>query len=337
MANDNGGAGHLCPARNVRSQDPHLAGMFLHCQAGTVRGLALEGEGAGKRRASVLASLAGGLRNRDWCSSVPISQVAARCLMDESTVTRAYRSLHDSACCGGPTPVATHEIRSTRPQQSRRYLFPVRWSRAFTLCQSAPRRPPERRRPSRHRHRQRHRPRPLLIQPKESKPHVSWKERRKKWRPGNPPCRRRSGAISEIRCIERLPGMTFDAETTVSEDIRKAILAYLGALVASSAAKAAPTPTAPPAASNGPRKLTLFEPRPPEARLQKTASTSDVAELTRQVLWAVEQGALLKLPVSESPERRPQEDPRRGFGLALTVCRPTGPARLPPPETCGAA
>ena len=134
----------------------------------------------------------------------------------------------------------------------------------------------------------------------------------------------------------RLPGMTFDAETTVSEDIRKAILAYLGALVASSAAKAAPTPAAPPAASNGPRKLTLFELARLRRELQKTAGTSDVAELTRQVLWAVEQGALLKLPSAKA------------LNVALKKIREgawTRPHRMPPnwtrsiaaPETCGAA
>ena len=135
----------------------------------------------------------------------------------------------------------------------------------------------------------------------------------------------------------RLPGMTFDAETTVSEDIRKAILAYLGALVASSAAKAAPTPRLRPLqASNGPRKLTLFELARLRRELQKTADTSDVAELTRQVLWAVEQGALLKLPSAKA------------LNVALKKIREgawTRPHRMPPnwtrsiaaPETCGAA
>ena len=34
-----------------------------------------------------------GMRNRDWCSEVPLKRVAALCCIDTSTVTRAYQVL----------------------------------------------------------------------------------------------------------------------------------------------------------------------------------------------------------------------------------------------------
>src|ERR1700733_10898904 len=38
-----------------------------------------------------------GMRNRDWCSQVPLKRVASLCCVDPSTVTRAYQLLksHD--------------------------------------------------------------------------------------------------------------------------------------------------------------------------------------------------------------------------------------------------
>ena len=336
MANDNGGAGHLCPQE---TSDPRTR-ISQECFF-TARPEPLE---AWLWKAKVPASAERvfwlhwreGLRNRDWCSSVPISQVAARCLMDESTVTRAYQILARLGLLRRTDPgrdprnpfnqaTAVTEVFLPRALVQDLHALPKR-AKAAARATTPVASPTPAASPAA----------PTADTPKESKPHVSWKERRKEMASWESAMSEKERSNFRDSMYRRLPGMTFDAETTVSEDIRKAILAYLGALVASSAAKAAPTLTAPPAASNGPRKLTLFELARLRRELQKTASTSDVAELTRQVLWAVEQGALLKLPSAKA------------LNVALKKIREgawTRPHRMPPnwtrsiaaPETCGAA
>ena len=99
-----------------------------------------------------------------------------------------------------------------------------------------------------------------------------------------------------------------------------------------------------PAAYTGPRRLSPLEAARLRKRLTETISASDLPDTFRQVLWAVEEGALRRFDAAKAlnialkklregawtrPNRMPPNWQRAGTA-AITL-------RAAPPETCSAA
>jgi hypothetical protein len=134
---------------------------------------------------------------------------------------------------------------------------------------------------------------------------------------------------------DRRTAMTFDETTALSPEERGQVLVLLTAVASArpTSEKAIEPPTGPSHAK--PRRLSILEAARVRSAVQPLAPASDAAELFRQVLWSMEEGALRRF------------DQRLALNIALKKIREgawTRPHRLPPNwlagarrETCNAA
>jgi hypothetical protein len=133
---------------------------------------------------------------------------------------------------------------------------------------------------------------------------------------------------------DRLTTFEFDSDTQLTPQDRGEILAQLAQLAN---ARPTPSPTTPKTTPDyaGPRRLSVLELARTRKRVLETVPGGSSAEILRQVIWAVEEGALRRF------------DPRLATNIALKKIREgawTRPNRMPPNwlrlavhETCSAA
>jgi hypothetical protein len=281
-----------------------------------------------------------GMRRGDWCSELSLKQVARECCVDMSTVTRAYQQLKDKGLLRREDPgrdpfnpflqaVAITEVLLPRELLQQLRLMPNRSKRGAaqvadgaTHCSAkqadthVPAGVPER---------------PVGTPAVEPEPSLSRAESAALMSRLS----ERERAAFFVASRDRSTQMPFDPDTRLTPKDQVRILSLLGRLSADSRS---------PCAQVTPRKAVIFAARrqvsPLEAaRLRKQVGASvgltAAAEVFRQVLWSVEEGALRRFEL------------RLAINIALKKIREgawTRPNRMPPnwmrsavPGTCSAA
>ncbi len=263
-----------------------------------------------------------GMRRGDWCSELALKQVARECAVDTSTVTRAYQVLKRFGLIRREDPgrdpanpyrqaIAVTEVLAPRDLVLTLSRFPSR-ARVELAAPSAPQGGPM--------------PVPaaarLPISRGESKLLMS-------------KLSERESQAYYCAARDRRTAITFDETTALSPEERGRVLALLSAVA--SARPTSEKATQPPTGTNPakPRRLSALEAARVRSAVLSLAPASEAAELFRQVLWSMEEGALRRF------------DPRLALNIALKKIREgawTRPHRLPPHwltgarrETCNAA
>ncbi len=230
-----------------------------------------------------------GMQNGDWCSEIPLKRVALECCVDTSTVTRAYQVLKSLDLIRREDPgrdpnnpfqqaTAITEVRLPRdlvselsrsPNRPLKAAQAVPISEAKTAGQST-------------------RESVFRIQPQLP----NREETKALW--GRASATEKSRYFLASR--DRLTVMEFDANTQLTPEDRGQILAQLAQLAA---ARPAPNPAklSAPAASPGPRHLSVLELARARKQILENVPAGEGAELLRQVIWAAEQGALRRFPL----------------------------------------
>ena len=235
-----------------------------------------------------------GHRNGTWCSQVPIRIVGRDCCLDPATVTRAYQLLKSLDLIRREDPGRD----PANPFQQATALTEVRVPRELLTTLG---REPKRRSTAA--------PKPVLA----AKPIAQGRAEPSPVTPAITVSREESKAIfarfsagERTRFAEasrhRRAGMEFDADTRLGPTDRAHVLDTLQSL-----AQARPVQTVPdrpaaqaPAAPKGPRRLKALE----VVRLQRSLRTLAAAagapahqSQLREVMYAVEEGALTNFPV----------------------------------------
>ena len=121
---------------------------------------------------------------------------------------------------------------------------------------------------------------------------------------------------------DRLTTLEFDPDTRLTAEDRAQILAQLAQF-----ATARPTPTALAERAQavfGPRRLSVLEFARTRKRFLDTVPAAAAPELLRQVMWAVEQGALAALRSPAGDQHCAQEDSRGRLDSNRIACRLNG-------------
>lgn len=274
-----------------------------------------------------------GMRNGDWCSEIPLKRVARECCVDSSTVTRAYQLLKSHGLIRREDPgrnpnnpfcqaTAITEVRLPREFISEFAQSPNRSSRP-KLAQASSAQIPTLPAPA-------STPAGPPITPPARRP--SREDTRAMWGRASDTERTRFFAASR----DRLTTLEFDPDTKLTAEDRAQILAQLAQLASARPTPSPLSPTMPQTpAVYGPRRLSVLELARTRKRLLETVPGAAAPEIFRQVIWAVEEGALRRF------------DPRLAINIALKKIREgawTCPNRMPPqwlrpaaPETCSAA
>jgi hypothetical protein len=254
-----------------------------------------------------------GMAQRDWCSAIPLKRVAMLCALDISSVTRAYQLLAKLQLIRRTDPgrdptrpfeqaVAITEVRLPHQLVQALGSFPDRrrlpagprsatpntgTTRPFERAQAAEQETPQ------------HSPQapPSAIAASEAPPDpfegLDGRER----------LRALAQLLAPMSAVERRlfdealrihrTHMPFDADSRLSAEQRGRVLQFLAVaaprtLPATGDAAAASRAVA----CTGPRKLSVFELARLRRDLQLTAARADCAELLREVVWSIEEGAL---------------------------------------------
>lgn len=233
-----------------------------------------------------------GMRNRDWCSSIPLKRVAALCSLDVSSVTRAYQYLGKLGLVRRQDPgrdpsrpfeqaVALTEVRIPRELLQELGQFPDRYAAADQAQPETSRvsEVPVTQNPTE----------PVVAKPFQG---LSGRERKDALR----------ALLSQLSANERRQYdrailahqsyLAFDADSKLDAEGRATLLQLLqigAARPASTHAVSAPTPGN---ARVEPRKLTPFELARLRRELIGTVGVQRASELVREVVWSVEHGAL---------------------------------------------
>jgi hypothetical protein len=297
-----------------------------------------------------------GMRNRDWCSQVPLKRVASLCCVDPSTVTRAYQLLKARDLIRREDPGRDPE----NPFQQGTAVTEVRIPRELlTELPRSPNRPQIT--PASQQGTSQHRAGDITCpeslsgiktapRAAESVPEDS--DSRPEAAPSAPrPTRQeiqamwgRASATERSRYFEAsrngLTAIEFDADTRLAPEDRGQLLTQLTQM-----AHARSSPPAPPKSVQGasacfgyakPRRLSPLELARTRKRVLESVLGAQAQDVLRQVVWAVEEGALRRF---EMP---------LAVNIALKKIREgawSRPNRMPPswsriaalPETCSAA
>lgn len=297
-----------------------------------------------------------GMRNRDWCSQVPLKRVASLCCVDPSTVTRAYQLLKARDLIRRQDPgrdpenpfqqaTAVTEVRIPRElltelsrSPNRPQITPA--SHQGTLQRGAgditcPDRPLEAKTAPRAAE--------SLAEPSgaptesvQTLPRPTRQSMQAMW--GRASATERSRYFTASR--NGTTAIEFDSDTKLTPEDRGQLLTQLQQM-----AHARGQPSETPKSVQGtpvhqtyakPRRLSPLELARTRKRVLETVPGSQAAEVLRQVVWAVEEGALRRF---EMP---------LAVNIALKKIREgawSRPNRMPPnwarmaasPETCSAA
>lgn len=277
-----------------------------------------------------------GHRAGDWCSQVPIRQVAHACHLDPATVTRAYQALKKLGLIRREDPgrdphnpfcqaTAITEVRLPRELVATLHLSPNRATvkaapgqrEAGAICAPDAGKAPGEARP---------------VAAPAVRP-AGLQEARALFQKLSAAERQRYQEAQRLRAT----GLEFDPDTRLSPEERAYFLNSLAALHAQPALErviSVREPTRAGAAPRGP--LTPLELARIRRRVVELVSGEAGFEVARQVAWSVEAGALSRFGAVH------------GLNIALKKIREgawTKPNRMPPnwlratvrPETCGAA
>jgi hypothetical protein len=286
-----------------------------------------------------------GMRSGDWSSEIPIKRVARECAIDPSTVTRAYQLLKSLGLVKREDPgrnpanpfcqaTAITEVRLPRDLVVELFNSPNRPCRDHLAADSEPN--------SRSDQRSDQRPNqpPAIAAPAPANHRRPTRdETSAMW--GRASATERSRFYAASR--DRLTALEFDAGTKLTPADRGHILAQLAQLAAAKPPKPIQpaTPRATPSDFKGPRRLSVLELARARRRILDLVPAAAAAEVFRQVIWAVEEGALRRFAATLA------------LNIALKKIREgawTTPNRMPPqwlpqstraatavPEYCGAA
>jgi site-specific DNA-cytosine methylase len=285
-----------------------------------------------------------GMKRGDWCSELSLRQVARECCVDPSTVTRAYQVLK----CKGLIRREDPGRDPANPFQQAIAITEVRVPRELlTELGRAPNRPNSARQP---RQEAPEKPAAAIYKPEPMREGTSQTPPQAQNAPAGRMTRSESTALMRklsereraaffVASRDRRTAMPFDDQTALTPPERGQILTLLAQLSAAtpgtSGRTASPAPAVP-ATFAKPRCLSPLE----AARLRKSilalVPIASAAEVFRQVLWSVEEGALRRF------------EPRLAANIALKKIREgawSRPNRMPPnwlrtgasTETCSAA
>ncbi len=282
-----------------------------------------------------------GMKRGDWCSELSLREVARECCIDPSTVTRAYQVLRRSGLIRREDPgrdpanpfqqaTAITEVRLPRELLVELGRFPDRPRRPDTATEK-----------------------PEIRFEGQGAPLVESVEIASQAPPeaASAPMARLARADSTalmrklsdrerseffLASRDRRTAMTFDERTALNPEERGLVLGILAQISASRPAATAVAPVARAVGPSKPRRLSPLEAARLRRQILELVPAAQSAELFRQVLWSVEEGALRRF---ETP---------LAINIALKKIREglwSRPNRMPPlwlrgaaaTETCTAA
>jgi hypothetical protein len=250
-----------------------------------------------------------GRRNGNWCSEIPLKRVALECCVDPSTVTRSYQLLKSLGLLRREDPgrdpanpfcqaTAITEVRLPRafitelgrsPNRAQKESSPP----TLAVAMSAPQIPPS----------------PATI-PAGPTPQAADAPIIETSAPAKPPATRQSRQQTQalwarasdhertrffVASKDRRTHLEFDADTRLTPEDRGWILAQLAQLAVAKPSEPAPsagTPKPPKSVYQGPRRLSVLDLARTRKRIFDCVPGATAAEILRQVIWAVEEGAL---------------------------------------------
>ena len=283
-----------------------------------------------------------GQRGGDWCSQLSLRVVAQRCFIDPSTVTRAYQLLAKLSLIRRADPGRD----PANPFQQATAITEVRIPRELlTELGRAPNRPTP---AARHTHAE---PRPEATDSGAAAAATAHALPKLKYRDFQHILARLSEsekAAYDRAWLERAGHMGFAAATQLSATDQAYLQAQLASIAHPAAPPPAPTVGATPAQAatpGGPRRLSPLEGARLRKRLGELLPGSEVPETFRQMLWAVEEGALQRFEsakavnialkkLREGVWSRPNRMPPQ-WGVTRSAAIGAGP--LARPGTCGRA
>jgi hypothetical protein len=230
-----------------------------------------------------------GMQNGDWCSEIPLKRVAFECCVDLSTVTRAYQVLKALELIRREDPgrdpnnpfqqaTAITEVKLPRELISELSKSPNRPANSHAVGQGEAGDPPQ--------------PRTVPIAAPRAK--FSREQTQALWSRASATERARYFVASR----DRLTALEFDANTQLTPEDRGEILFQLSQVAAArpisnqpNRADAAPT-------AKGPRRLSVLELARVRREIVKIVPNALGSEVLRQVIWAVEQGALQRFSLT---------------------------------------
>jgi hypothetical protein len=234
-----------------------------------------------------------GMQNGDWCSEIPLKRVAFECCVDPSTVTRAYQLLKALELIRREDPGRD----PNNPFQQATAITEVKLPRELvTELSKTPNRPTKSQVPALAESAER----PVATPADETvsaSPHrarFSRQQTKDMWSRASADERARYFAASR----DRLTTLEFDSNTQLTPEDRGEILFQLAQVAA---ARPIPNPTksvSAAAAPKGPRRLSVLELARVRREILKIVANGAGPEVLRQVIWAVEQGALQRFTVT---------------------------------------
>jgi len=234
-----------------------------------------------------------GMQNGDWCSEIPLKRVAFECCVDPSTVTRAYQLLKALELIRREDPGRD----PNNPFQQATAITEVRLPRDLvTELSKSPNRPTKALGPLRAETAEKTGapPTETPVSASPRKARFSREQTQAMWSRASAAERTRYFAASR----DRLTSLEFDANTQLTPEDRGEILSQLAQVAA---ARPSPNPTksvSPAPAPKGPRRLSVLELARVRREILKVVPSASGPEVLRQVIWAVEQGALQRFTVT---------------------------------------
>jgi hypothetical protein len=230
-----------------------------------------------------------GMQNGDWCSEIPLKRVAFECCVDPSTVTRAYQLLKALELIRREDPGRD----PNNPFQQATAITEVKLPRELiSQLNQSPNRPSKSQAPA---------PDPQAasraespLQPVTPKARTSRHETQAMWSRASAAERARYFAASR----DRLTALEFDSNTQLTPEDRGEILSQLAQVAAARPVASQTKPATTASVPTGPRRLSVLELARIRKQIQELVPSASSPEVLRQVIWAVEQGALQRFTVS---------------------------------------
>jgi hypothetical protein len=230
-----------------------------------------------------------GMQNGDWCSEIPLKRVAFECCVDPSTVTRAYQLLKALELIRREDPgrdpnnpfqqaTAITEVQLPRELVTELSKSPNRPQKSPQSGPAEAGAPP---------------PQELLPAPA-PRARFSREQTQAMWSRASAAERARYFAASR----DRLTSLQFDANTQLTPEDRDEILFQLTQVAASRPVSNQSKPTSTTPTAKGPRRLSVLELARVRREIRKIVPDVSSSETLRQVIWAVEQGALQRFTVT---------------------------------------
>jgi hypothetical protein len=265
-----------------------------------------------------------GQKAGDWCSQVPLKRVASLCCVDPSTVTRAYQLLKSLGLIRREDPGRDPANPFQQATAVTEVCVPRELLVEMSRCANRRRQPSAAPRPEAKPLAEKLPSAPVVAPcPTRQEAHDMWgraspEEKAQFFRAS------RSGA----RRID------FDVDSRLTPEDRGLILAQLDQMACARTMVPNVPKSVQPKVYVGPKKLSLLEVARARRRIAEAVPSQEAAETLRQVIWAVEEGALRRFDLSMA------------LNIALKKIREgcwTRPNRMPPnwlraaTETCSAA